>query len=185
MKTLATALFLLLTFSFVPAFINAQNAREKSGDETWQEFTSPEGGFSVLMPEKPTPGTHGVETSKGRKESHSFSYSDEEMTDYLVAYSRYREAKDRELDYDKVFDNIQKGILLAEKGTVRSKIALTLDGNPGREVMIDHADGSVKIHRFYFVGDYFYQLAVEVKNFVSRCDKTERFLNSFKLIAQK
>ncbi len=177
MKTLATALFLLLTFSFAPVVINAQ--------ETWHEFTSPEGGFSVLMPEKPTPGTHGVETSKGRKESHTFSYSDEEMTDYLVAYSRYREAKDKEIDYDRVFDNIQKGILIAEEGKVRSKIALNLDGNPGREVMIEYANGSVKIHRFYFVGDYFYQLAVEVKNFVSRCDKTERFLNSFKLIAQK
>ncbi|HEV7644244.1 MAG TPA: hypothetical protein VGO50_09910 [Pyrinomonadaceae bacterium] len=182
MKTLATALFLLLTFSFAPAFTSAQ---EKPGDKNWQEFTSSEGGFSVLMPEKPTPSVHGVETSKGRKESHSFSYSDEELTDYLVAFSKYREAKDRQIDYDEVFDNIQKGLLLAEEGTVRSKIALNLDGNPGREVMIEHANGSVKIHRFYFVGDYFYQLAVEVKNFVSRCDKTERFLNSFKLIAQK
>jgi hypothetical protein len=174
MKMLATAIFLLLTFSFV-------QAQEKN----WQEFTSSEGGFSVLMPEKPTPSTHSFDTTGGRKESHTFSYSDEELTDYLVAYSKYREPKDREIDYDVVFDKIQKGVLVADPGKVRSKIALSLNGNPGREVMIEHPDGSVKIHRFYFVGDYFYQLAVEVKNFVSRCDKTERFLNSFKLIAQK
>jgi len=177
MKTLATAVLLLLICSFAVFSAVAQ--------KDWQEFVSAEGGFSVLLPEKPTPNTVNVETSKGQKESHTFSYSDPELTDYLVAYSKFREANEKEIDYDAMFDKIQKGILIAAPGTVRSKIALNLDGNPGREVMIEHPDGSVKIHRFYFVGDYFYQLSVEIKNFKSRCDKSERFLNSFKLTTQK
>ena len=178
MKLLATAVLLLLTYSFA-AFSAAAQQKQ------WEEFVSTEGGFSVLLPEKPIPNTVNVETAKGQKESHTFSYSDEDLTDYLVAYAKFREEKTKEIDYDEMFDKIQKGILIADPGTVRTKIALNLDGNPGREVMIEHPDGSVKIHRFYFVGDYFYQLSVEVKNFVSRCDKTERFLNSFKLTAQK
>ena len=176
MRLLATAALLLLTYSFTALSVRAQH---------WEEFISAEGGFSVLMPEKPNSSTVNVDTPKGPRESHSFSYSDNNLTDYLVAYSKFREAKTREVDYDELFDKIQKGILIADPGTVRSKIALTLDGNPGREVMIEHPDGSVKIHRFYFVGDYFYQLSVEVKEFDSRDDKTERFLNSFKLRAPK
>ena len=178
MKLLATAVLLFLAYSFAPPFANGQQ-------KPWEEFVSAEGGFSVMMPEKPTPNTVSVDTVKGPQESRTFSYSDEDLTDYLVAYAKFRETKTREIDYDEMFDKIQKGILIAESGTVRSKIALTLDGNPGREIMIEHEDGSVKIHRFYFVGDYFYQLSVEVKNFSNRCDKTERFLNSFKLTSKK
>jgi len=173
MKLLATAVLLLLAYSFVPA------------QKHWEEFVSAEGGFSVLMPEQPTPSSVNVDTSKGTKESRTFSYSDQDLTDYLVAYSKYREERSKDVDYDELFDKIQKGILIAEPGTVRTKIALDLDGNPGREIMIEHDDGSVKIHRFYFVGEYFYQLSVEVKKFACRDDRTERFLNSFKLVAKR
>jgi hypothetical protein len=173
MKLLATAVLVLLTC----VFAHAQQGR-------WEEFVSSEGGFSVLMPEKPTPNTMKVSTPKGERESRSFSYSDFGKTDYLVAFSKFRETDNKALDYDNLFDKIQKGLLIAQAGTVRSKIALTLDGNPGREVMIEHGDGSVKIHRFYFVGDYFYQLSVEIKHFESRDDQTDRFLNSFKLTAK-
>lgn len=178
MKLLATAVLLFLTYSVTLLTADAQQKR-------WEEFVSSEGGFSVLMPEKPTPGPVDVDTPKGAAASHTFSYSDEDLTDYLVAYAKFRETKTREVDYDELFDKIQKGLLIAEDGTVRSKIALTLDGNPGREVMIEHPNGSVKIHRFYFVGDYFYQLSVEVKNFEGCDSRTERFLNSFKLTAKK
>jgi len=178
MKLLATAVLLFLACSFASSLAHGQQRH-------WEEFVSSEGGFSVLMPEKPMPNTVSFDTPKGRKESRSFSYSDEKLTDYLVAFAKFREMKTRELDYDEMFDKIQKGILIGDPGTVRSKIALTLDGNPGREVMIEHPDGSVKIHRFYFVGDYFYQLSVEVKKFDCRDESTERFLNSFKLTAKK
>jgi hypothetical protein len=174
MKLLATVVFLLLACFLAPA----QKAH-------WEEFVSPEGGFSVLLPEKPTPSTVSVDTEKGTQESHTFSYSDSELTDYLVAYARIDDPKAKDADYDQLFDKITKGLLFVETGKVTSKIALDLEGNPGREVMIEHEDGSVKIHRFYLVGDYFYQLSVEVKKFENRCDKTDRFLNSFKLVAKR
>jgi hypothetical protein len=172
MKLFAAVILLLLAFTFA-------SAQKKD----WQTFTSDEGGFSVLMPDKPTPDTVAVFTLKGQKESHTFSYSDENLNDYLVAYSKFRETDTREMDYDALLDKIQKGILLGEEGKMRSKIALVLDGNPGRELTIEHPDGSIKTHRFYLVGDYFYQLSVEIKRSESKTANTDRFLDSFKLIS--
>ncbi len=170
MKLFATAILLLLACAFA-------SAQQKD----WKEFTSDEGGFSVLMPDKPTPDKVTVFTPKGLRESHTFSYSDENLNDYLVAYSKFRETPAPEVDYEEVLDKVQKGILVGDDGRVRSKIALDLDGYPGRELTIEHADGSVKTHRFYLVGDYFYQLSVEIKKSGFRSANSERFLASFKL----
>lgn len=172
MKLFATAVFLLLTFTLA-------SPQQKD----WKEFTSDEGGFSVLMPDKPTPDTVTVLTPKGFRESHTFSYSDENLNDYLVAYSKFRETATKEIDYDEVLDKVQKGILIADEGRVRSKIALDLDGYPGRELTIEHNDGSIKTHRFYLVGDYFYQLSVEIKKAELRSVNSERFLDSFRLVS--
>jgi hypothetical protein len=161
-----------LTFSFA-------QAQKKD----WKTFTSPEGRFSVLMPDKPTPSKVGVFTPRGAKESNTFTYSDENLNDYLFAYSRFRDNDERVMDSDELLNKVQKGILATEEGKLRSSIALMLDDIPGREVTVEHSDGSFKTHRFYIAGNYFYQLSVEIKNKDAqyRAEKTERFLNSFRL----
>jgi phage-related protein len=102
-----------------------------------------------------------------------------------VAYSKFRETKDKEIDYEEKFEKIEKGLLIASPGTVKSKSSLNLEGNPGRELTIERSEGSIRTYRFYFVGDYFYQLSVDIKRPAERDERTARFLNSFKLAARK
>jgi len=48
-----------------PAGISGQNAPPKPAQKGWQEFTSPDSSFSVLMPGKPKPQTDTAETAGG------------------------------------------------------------------------------------------------------------------------
>ena len=160
------------------SFLNAQ-------EPTWKEFRSNEGGFSVLMPGTPTPNKVSVNTTSGVEEANMFSLSDESLSEYIVAYSKYPKTDSKVVTTGKLFDNVRDGILLVEQGKLLSEAAITLDGYNGREIAVERPDGVITMARFFVVANRFYQLSVKAKTNERELEAMRRFLDSFKLLPMK
>lgn len=122
------------------SFLNAQQP-------AWKEFTSTEGGFSVLMPDVPAPNKLTVNTASGVKETNTFWLNDKNSNEYIVAYSKYQKTNSKEVSTDKLFDNIRNALLLVY-GKLLSETAITLDGHSGREIAVERPDGVLTTARF-------------------------------------
>ena len=174
MKPIMSAILLLLTCSFLGA-----------QQPLWKEFRSTEGGFSVLMPGAPIPNKVTVDTASGVKEAFMFTSKDANMNEYMVAYSRYSEPNSKKILTAKLFDGVRNGILLAQRGKLRSEAAITLDGYSGRAIAVERPDGVIVTARFYLVDNRFYQLSVEAKANERESEAIRRFLDSFELLPTK
>jgi len=174
MKLVIAAIVLLSACSF----LNAQQP-------VWQELRSTEGGFSVLMPGAPAPNKVTVNTSSGVQEADMFSWSDEGLREYIVAYSKYSKTDSKAVQTAKLFDKVRDGILLVQQGKLLSEAAITLDGHDGREIAVERPDGVITMARFFVVGDRFYQLSARAKTNERELETMRRFLDSFKLLPVK
>lgn len=143
------------------------------------QFRSTEGRFSITMPGQPTESV--VTVSKGTWENHSntFTYTDADLNQYMVAYSDRTNAEPRKATNEEVFDKIRKGLLIATDGKLLRESAVTLNGIVGRELVIERSGDSVQTERLFFVGDRVYQVSVEVKKQTSQTVDVNGFLNSF------
>ena len=157
------------------SFLHAQQS-------TWKALSSTEGGFSVLMPGTPIPNKVTVNTASGAEEANMFSWSDESLNEYIVAYSKYPKTDAKEVSTGKLFDKVRDGILLVQQGKLLNEAAITLDGFSGRSIAVERPDGVITTARFYVVGDRFYQLLVNAKTNGREPEATNRFLDSFKLL---
>ena len=160
------------------SFLNAQQP-------VWQELRSTEGGFSVLMPGAPAPNKVTVNTSSGVQEANMFSWSDESLSEYIVAYSKYSKTDSKVVQTAKLFDKVRDGILLAQQGKLLSEAAITLDGHDGREIAVERPDGVITMARFFVVGNRFYQLSARAKTNGRELETMRQFLDSFKLLPVK
>lgn len=174
MKLVMAVILLLLTFSFADA-----------QQSIWKEFRSAKGRFSVLLPGAPASNIFFVDTDAGPRQSNTFSYSDTNLNEYIIAYSEYQESKAEKSSNEKLFDEIRNGIIIAQQGRLLKETPLSLGQYPGREIVVKKPGGTVQIQRFYVVNNYFYQLSVEIKNSDTVSADAERFLNSFKLLASQ
>lgn len=174
MKLIMAAILLMSACSF----LNAQQP-------VWKELRSIEGGFSVLIPGVPTPSKVSVNTASGVEEANMFSLSEGELNEYMVAYSKYTEAKSKKGSTDKLFDNVRDGILLVHQGKLLSEAAITLDGYSGRAIAVERPGGVITMARFYVVNNRFYQLSVKARSNERELKAMRQFLDSFKLLPIK
>jgi len=149
----------------------------------WKLFTPKDGGYSVSLPGEPTEAKQDVKTATGNIEVTFYALEAKDGA-YVVSHSAFPESALKGGTDDKRLDNARDGAVASAKGRMKSEKKLTLDGFPGREVVIEtDAKGMKAVRtRIYAVNKRLFQtLVVGPKSFVQGKDAT-MFLDSFKLV---
>lgn len=146
----------------------------------WAQFSSPEGNFSVLMPEIPTEKTETTPSSHGPYTTHLFVVRDTTSV-YLIGWVDYDPSFNfnRQAELEANRDNFVKGIsakLLTTRATV-------IDGYSALEFTAETADRIFK-SRVFLVGRRPYQIVIGSPKGLDDSANTERFFNSFKVARQ-
>jgi hypothetical protein len=176
--------------------IRAQDPPSHAADyvfEQWQEYISKDGGFRVLMPGIPTQ----VSQSIGKAASpvaHIITLTTK-AAEYTVSFTSF----DRDLENlqpSKVtLDGLRDRMLLKEKGKLLSEEDVSIEGHPGRSVVIEVGDGIFR-DRWFLVHDSLYGLSIFTPTVTTAAaanlegiPKTQdtialQFLGSFKLVTR-
>lgn len=146
----------------------------------WVKFSSPEGRFSVLMPEIPQDKTETVDSAHGPYTTHLFIVRDTTSV-YLIGWVDYDPSFNfnRQAELDANRDNFVKGI----NATLVSTRPGSFDGYNGLEFTAETADRVFK-SRVFLVGRRPYQIVIGSPKGQDDAASTERFFNSFKVSRQ-
>ena len=150
------------------------NAPDNGG---WVKFTSPNGRFSVLMPEIPPEKTETTDSANGPYTTHLFVVRDTTSV-YLIGWVDYDPSFNfnRQAELEANRDNFVKGIqatLLSSKETV-------IDGYNAIEFTAEAGDRIFK-SRVFLVGRRPYQIVIGSPKGMDDTARVERFFNSFKV----
>lgn len=149
----------------------------------WQEFSSAEGNFAVLMPGTPSYEKNGQSTTLGPIDMHMFSLNIKRDAAYMIMYSDYPEIVTRAKP-DDLLDGGRNGALSNTKGKLVSEQNMSLDGFPGREIVIEvPGKGIMKLRAFLVRQRLFQVLAVGTKEKIEHED-TVKYLTSFRLLTR-
>lgn len=150
------------------------NTRDNGG---WVAFTSPEGRFSVLMPEIPEDKTETVDSANGPYTTHLFIVRDTTSV-YLIGWVDYDPSFNfnRQAELEANRDNFVKGI----KARLISTRPTVIDGYSALEFTAETADRVFK-SRVFLVGRRPYQIVIGSPKGMDDTAIVERFFNSFKV----
>jgi hypothetical protein len=153
-----------------------------TAEADWQEFTSTDGNFAVLMPGSPTYEKKSQPTAMGPIDMHMFTIETRQNA-YIVMYSDYPEMI-LKAPADKVLDGGRDGAVANTKGKLVSDQSLSLDGFPGREFVIEIPGKGLMKLRAYLVRQRLFQvMAVGTEEKIEHED-TARYLTSFRLLTR-
>jgi len=149
-------------------------------DSGWVKFTSPEGHFSVLMPEIPQDKAETVDSSHGPYTTHLFIVKDTTSV-YLIGWVDYDPSFNfnRQAELEANRDNFVKGI----SATLISTRPTVIDGYSAIEFTAETADRVFK-SRVFMVGRRPYQIVIGSPKGQDASAETDRFFTSFKVRAQ-
>ena len=149
----------------------------------WQEFSSTEGNFAILMPGTPSYEKKNSTTVLGPIDMHMFTLNIKRDAAYLIMYSDYPEIVTRAKP-DDLLDGGRDGALANTKGRLISEQNMSLDGFPGREIVIEvPGKGLMKLRAFMVRRRLFQIIAVGTKEMVEHED-AGRYLTSFRLLTR-
>jgi len=149
----------------------------------WQEFSSAEGNFAVLMPGTPTHEKTSTNTAVGPIDMHMFTLNIKRDAAYMVMYNDYPEIVTK-ASPEALLDGGRNGALANTKGKLIGEQSISLDGFPGREIVIDvPGKGLMKVRAFLVRQRLFQVLAVGTKEKIDHED-TAKYLTSFRLLTR-
>jgi serine/threonine-protein kinase len=149
----------------------------------WQEFSSAEGNFAVLMPGTPSYEKKSQSTALGPIDMHMFTLNLKRDAVYMVMYSDYPEIVTRAKPVD-LLDGGRNGALSNTKGKLVGEQNMSLDGFPGREIVIEvPGKGLMKLRAFMVRQRLFQVMAVGTKEKIDHED-TAKYLTSFRLLTR-
>jgi len=162
-----------------------------STHQTWSEFRSNAGRFSVLMPVPPRESQETRPIFALEMTLHTFTAEAAGGSAACnVSYADYEESLMKFMDSsaDEMLDAACLASTAGGKGKLLEVHAITMSGYPGRELLFEHnVKDSPKFvrGRLYFVDRRFYLLSFlsRRRSLVASTDG-ETFLNSFKLIGE-
>jgi hypothetical protein len=144
------------------------------GSGEWVAFESPEGGFRVEFPVKPTHTT----SADGQEHRYTAQYG---LADGLLRASY-------ELDFDTT-TTIESRIAAIESAPAVTRftgpVTVTVGGHPGLEASYEMEEGGTSFamrHRIFHVGTTSYQLQAVIEEGQSAEPDVERFFASFALL---
>lgn len=144
----------------------------------WQEFRSPEGGFSVLLPGEPKLAVNPPDANGHAEHRYSIEQGD---SAFIVAYDDYAPGHVNPASASAVLPKAQDALLKAMGGTLRSEGPVTLDGLPGRQVTFATADHNIGRVRIYIGQNRLYQLWYLGPAGQESRPAVDRFFDSFKI----
>lgn len=155
----------------------------------WKQFSSQEGGFSVLMPGKPTEVKQTVKAKSGAIEIHMFTVErQQDAVKYVVGYADYPDSYIQILNrnnlVEKALDNGRNTALKNARGTLLSEQKISLGSNSGREINYNKPGNKFVKHRIYLVNKRLYQVSVETTKEKQKylTKSMTGFFNSFVLL---
>lgn len=166
-----------LTWSLMLPFVLGAVQDEPS----WKVYTYKNGGFAAAFPKMPTESTQRVKSATGELKVHLYVAEGSGEVSYVVSWTDLPAKEARKGTEQKRLDFAQGGAVSSSRGKLRSSTKRTIDGHPGRELIIDGpGESSVRV-RLYVVGRRLFQvLAVGPGSAASR--QALHFLDSFRLI---
>lgn len=155
----------------------------------WQEFSSTEGGFSISMPGQPTERELPVRGGNSSVSSREFALVlEEEKLVYSVNYADFpmisEELNPSQINLlldgarDAAVRNLKNGQLVSDR-------PIELNGYIGREIEVANPDGFSAKTRLYWVQPRLYMIVVASTSETGLNRESERFLESFRLLAEK
>lgn len=140
----------------------------------WKVFSSFEGAFSILMPGTFTEEINVINTVAGFIDLHRFSVEQENDV-YGVSYSDYPETVVQASTPDVILEGACHGMVAGIGGKLLTESTMSLNGYPGRELIIEVAGGKGIVQaRIFLVGHRLYQVMV-----VTSLEDVKKFLDSF------
>lgn len=152
-----------------------------------REFRSETGNFSVQTPYTLKETTQSIETQVGPIDIHIFS-GEQGNEVVLVGYSDYPMEIIQASSAEQILDGSRDGAVENVKGELISETQITLDGYPGREVIIQaSAENKQEIimhGRIFLVEQRLYQIMAVVPKGKETAQHLDSFLQSFKLLGK-
>jgi hypothetical protein len=149
----------------------------------WQEFSSKEGGFSILMPGEPEQERLKQSTLTGDVDYVVFMVERGD-SGYMVSFGDMSPQTIAQADTNMALEGAVQGAVNSTNSTLVSKQDITLDGYPGKEFEAQAMISGIEVifkARIYLVQNRLYQiLVVGPKDSLSVAD-IDKFLYSFKL----
>jgi len=150
----------------------------------WHEFSDTQGGFTVMMPEKPTQKTQSQNDGPRSIDIHTFTASPQgnDVT-YSVSYSDVP-AGIEQFPPQLVLDSIGLGLARDQNIRLLGEQDISLGDYPGKEFKLEISRKVVLRHRAYLVNKRLYQLTAEtpLETEDALSGEIERFMNSFELL---
>lgn len=151
---------------------------------TWEEFSSSEGAFSILMPGTPTEQTKTVNTAVGPIDAYFFLLERKDIA-YMVGYSDYPDTVVQKTNPDAILEGARNGAVANVQGKLLNELIISLNGYPGRELKIEPAGGKGTIKaKIFIVGNRLYQVMVVTPKEKAFSKNVRRFLDSFKFLGK-
>jgi hypothetical protein len=150
----------------------------------WEQISSPEGGFTVLMPTKPTQKKTTTEGELLSLEENRFTASLEEgKVTYTISYTDFPDELSH-LPPNVILDSITSRFTNDKKLKLINQQDISLGQASGKEFKFE-APGEILVkQRVYLVKQRLYQLVTEIPKARESAlsSDVEKFMNSFQLL---
>ncbi len=146
----------------------------------WKEFHSNEGRFTVTMPGDPTQDSNTVQTAIGSVDIHMFHH-DEFFLSFLVAYSDFPNRPDYVFKTEKMCEGDGNETVRKENAVVKSEQPITVDGNPGRIIILEKNQNLTIKTKMVWVQPRLYQVVVAANDIRAGSADIDHFMDSFKI----
>jgi hypothetical protein len=152
--------------------------------QNWEKFVAPDGAFAIMFPQKPVESQYSMDSPAGRLVIHSHKYIG--TASYFLSYTDYPAPIDRPDKKTEALDHAREGGLRAVNGRLLSQSEISINGYPGRLIVVDSPnggpDGSLIRNKVYLVGNRLYSMQVAIPKGTKVTDTAaEKFLDSFEL----
>lgn len=149
--------------------------------QSWSEYRSGKGGYSVEVPGRMKESSDSVSTPAGNI-TFNTAMVERRSSAYCAAYSDFPEFAVRGRDPKDLLNGARDGALRNIDGKLEKESWIKVDGNPGLEITFKSPKKKIKAKaRLILVKNRLYQiLAGQSESSYSETD-VDKFLNSFKL----
>ncbi len=152
---------------------------------TPREFRSDAGKFSIVTTKGLKSSTTSLDTGVGTISMHMFT-ADQAKNSVAIGYADYPQDFISQNDANTILDNACSGAVSNISGTLISKDEISLDGNPGKEIVVNAAAGNGQVvtvkARLYLVKNRLYMVMIlAAKGNLTRTD-SDNFFATFKIL---
>ena len=169
----------------------SESSAKPESVQNWKEYSSVEGGFSVLFPGTPTLHTQEIEAAPGVQfelRIHKVS----NFAEYSVMYADYPIAVGDPGVAKEVLDRGAEGAVAAVNAELLELKEISVEGNPGRYLKERMPGGAIMRVKMILVGQRMYQAAIttpsedgkSAETIKAHAEMADKFLTSFKLLAR-